>query len=82
MSDIESPSKEYDIMLSLSASMLIVSKAGNVSMQAIGALALLELAVAGVAVILGVMGALNVNPSIETAASLSIMLLSLRSWLL
>lgn len=65
------------LMLSLSSSMLIVSKAGNVSMQAIGALALLELAVAGVAVILGVMGALNVNPSIETAASLSLMLVSL-----
>lgn len=45
----------------------------------IGAMALLGLVVAELAVILGVMAQLNITPSIETASSLSVLLLAMSS---
>ena len=65
------------LMTSLSASLLIVSNAKHISTEAFGALAGMELALAGIGVILGLMQAWNIQPSIETAASLSLLLLSL-----
>ena len=62
------------LMLSLSASMLIISKAGKVSLSAIGSLALIGLVVAELATILAVMNGLNVAPSMETAKALSLLL--------
>ena len=65
------------LMTSLAASMRIISTVKTVSLEAFGALAGMELALAGIGVILGLMQAWNIQPSIETAASLSLLLLSL-----
>ena len=65
------------LLLSISASMIIASKAGPISMKAVGALALMGLVVGELAVILGSMSHFNINPSIEIAKSLSILLLSM-----
>ena len=65
------------LLLSLSASMAIIGKTGPILSSSIGKLALMGLVVAELGVILGLMGALNVQPSIETAGSLSILLLAM-----
>ena len=66
------------LMASLSASMLMISKTGKVNVANTAILAGLA-AVLGIisASILGVLAAMNVEPSIETAAALSILLISL-----
>ena len=65
------------LLLSLSASMFIISKAGEVSMSAMGSLAIMMLIVAGLAAIIGVLAYLNVGPVLEIAASLSVLILAL-----
>ena len=65
------------LMLSMSASLLLISKTGPMANSAIISLALMGLVVAELAIILGLMSHFDVNPSIETAKSLSILLLSM-----
>ena len=59
---------------SLALLSIVPSLSGGTVLVALGSM---ELAVAGIAVILGVMSKLNVAPSIETAKSLSILLLAM-----
>lgn len=65
------------LLLSLSASMTIISKAGKVSGSALASMGVLTAVVAGLAVILGALAYLDVVPSIETVTALSIMLLAM-----
>lgn len=65
------------LLLSLSASMVILSKAGKVSASTMGALGALTLAIGGLAAIMGVLDYLEVEPSIETATALSTLLLAM-----
>ena len=65
------------LLNSMAAAMVILSKVGKVSNKAVGALALMGLVVAELAVILGLMAKFNVEPSIETATALSILLLGM-----
>ena len=65
------------LLLSLSASMVILSKAGKISLQTSVALVAMTAAIAGLAAIMGLLDYMNVEPSIETASALSILLLSL-----
>ena len=58
----------------MAVAMAILSLAKGVNKTAIGNLALMGLVVGEIAIILGVMDALNVEPSIKTALSLSILL--------
>ena len=55
------------------ASIVVLSKAGNVSLNALTALPAMIGVTAGLAVILGIMAALNVEASIQTAISLGIL---------
>ena len=57
--------------------MAILSKAGPVSISSLGALAIIGLVVAEIAVILGLLSYLDVEPSIETATALSVLLLGM-----
>lgn len=65
------------LLTSLSASLLLLSKAGTIAPGAYGALAVMLAVTTGVAAILGVMSALDVDASIETAGAISLLLLSL-----
>ena len=65
------------LLNAMAAAMLILSKVGTVSMASIGAMAVLGLVVAELAVILGLMAHFNVEPSIETAIALSTLLLAM-----
>ena len=65
------------LLLAMSASLAIISKVGKVSQKSIVALYAISGAVAVLGVILSAMSALNVEPSIETATALSILLLSM-----
>lgn len=65
------------LLLSLSASMTIASKAGKVSASSVVAIGAMTLALAGIAGVLILLDTFNVAPSIETAAALSTLLLSL-----
>lgn len=65
------------LLLSLAASLKILSTINGVSASALAAMGILLLVVAGIAAILGVMTALDCAPSIETAASISILLLAM-----
>lgn len=65
------------LLTSLSASMLILSKAGSISLQTSVALAAMTLALAGIAGVLILLEAMDCNPSMETVAALSVLLLSL-----
>ena len=62
------------VLLSMSAAMFIASKAGPNALNSVKALAVLGLVVAELAVILGLMSKFDVQPSIETALALSILL--------
>lgn len=62
------------LLLALAASMKILDGVGKISASAIVAMGVLTVAVAGVAAILGVLTALDVEPSIETATAISILL--------
>lgn len=65
------------LMASMAVSLKLISNIGPKAMAGIGAIALLGLVVAELGVILGLMAHFNVNPSIETAGALSLMLLSM-----
>ena len=65
------------LLLSLSASMLIISKAGNVAPGAYVTLGVMTLVVAGLAGIIGVLAYMNVGSVLEIAEGLSVLLLSL-----
>ncbi len=62
------------LLTAMAVAMAILSLTKGVNKTAIGNLALMGLVVGEVAIILGVMDALNVEPSIKTALSLSILL--------
>lgn len=62
---------------SMAASMALLKVVGTTSMAGIGALAVLSLVVGELAVILGLMAHFDINPSIETAGALSILLVSM-----
>ena len=65
------------LLTALAASIKMVDKVGGKATGALPAMAIMLLIVAGVAVILGVLDALDVSPSIETAAALSVLLLAM-----
>ena len=65
------------LLLALSTSMVILSKAGKISKDTTIALGVLTLAIAGLAAIMGALDHFNVEPSIETAAALSTLLLGM-----
>lgn len=65
------------LLLALSASMLIISNINKVSMAAIAGMYMLSGVVAILATVLGVLSALNVEPSMESALALSTLLLTL-----
>lgn len=70
------------LLLSMTASLTILSTFGagaGLATAALGAMAILGLIVAEIAAVLGIMAYLDVEPSIETAASLSLLLLSMSS---
>ena len=70
------------VLLSMSAAMFIASKAGPTALAGVKALAVLGLVVAGLALILGLMSKFDVQPSIETALALSILLTSMSASLI
>ena len=63
------------LLTSMSASLLILSKASTIAPTAYAAIGIMTAVVAGLAAILGIMDGLGVSASIETAASLSVLLL-------
>ncbi len=65
------------LMIAISYALSITGKIGGNAMKALGAMAIMGLIVAELALVLGLMDHFNVTPSIETATSLSILLLSL-----
>ena len=65
------------LMGALSVSLLALSQLGVIAHGALGAVGIMTAVTAGMAIILGVMQHYNVQPAIETAGSLSILLLSL-----
>ena len=65
------------LLLTMSGALGILSVIGPTAMASVGALALVGLVVGELAIILGLMSKFNVNPSIETASALSILLLSM-----
>lgn len=65
------------LLLSLSTSLVIVSKVNSVAPQALIAMGIMTLVVAGLAVILGVLAKCNVGPTLEIAKSLSLLLIAL-----
>lgn len=65
------------LLISMSASLVILSKAGKVSITALGAMAALTLITAGLAVIIGYLSSMNLGSTLEIAESLSVLLLSL-----
>ena len=65
------------LLLTLSSSLFIIGKAGNISKKVFKQLLTMTLVVAGLATILGIMSALNVEASIPTAIAIGILLNSL-----
>ena len=65
------------LLLSLTASLVVASLIGSTAMAGIGALALMTLIVAGLAGVLAAMSHFDVVPSMETAKSLSTLLLAM-----
>lgn len=65
------------LMTAMAACLKIVAKVGPTAMAAMPAMGVMLLIAAGLGVILGILDALDVKPSIETAASLSILLLAM-----
>ena len=65
------------LMVSLAAALRIMSTVKSVSKNALTAMYALSGVVAVLALILGVMATLDVNPSLETATALSVLLISL-----
>ena len=65
------------LLLAMSAACLILSNIKTVSPMALAAIGVLTLVVGGLAIILGLMANFNIEPSIETALSLSVLLLAM-----
>lgn len=65
------------LMVGMSAALAVMGTVGEVSLTAMAAMGILTGVVLALAVIMGVLTGLDVAPSIETAASLSIMLLGM-----
>lgn len=65
------------LMVSLSASMVIISKAGTVAPQAYATIGVMLLTIAGLATIIGVLASFDVGPTLEIAESLSLLLTAL-----
>lgn len=65
------------LLISLAAAMRLMNNVGSVSKGTAASLGLALAALVGIGALLGVLQALNVEPSIETAAALSLLLLSL-----
>ena len=65
------------LMSVMAVSLKIVAGVGPTAMAAMPAMGVMLLIVAGISVILGLLDALDVKPSIETATSLSILLLAM-----
>ena len=65
------------LMTSMASTLEILDGVGKISGNAIGSLYAIEGAVAIIAIILGVMAALDVEPSIETAAAISTLLVAM-----
>lgn len=74
---IESAASLSILLTSMSAALVILSKMGTIAPTAYAAIGIMTAVVAGLAAILGIMDGLGVTASIETAASLSILLLSM-----
>ena len=62
------------LLTAMSASLLLISKAGTIAPGALVTMGILTGVVAALAVVLGALSALDVEPSIDTAISLSILL--------
>lgn len=69
------------LMLSLSAAFLIISKAGDVSTQAVKSLALMGLVVGELGLVLGLLQLLHIEPSMETVEALSLLLIAMTACL-
>ena len=65
------------LMIALSAAMAIMGLAKNVSMKAIGALAIMAIITAGLGALLGYLSSMDMTVSIETAVSLSVLMIAL-----
>lgn len=65
------------LLLAMSAACLILSNIKTVSPMALATIGVLTLVVGGLAIILGLMANFNIEPSIETALSLSVLLLAM-----
>lgn len=65
------------LLLALTASFVIISNAKEVSIESVAALAAMGIVIAEIAIVLGVLAALNIEPSLETAESLSLVLLAM-----
>ena len=62
------------LMIAVSGAMLMISKSGKISSSAIGAIAMMELALLGLAGLLAIIDDWNIDVSLETVISLSILL--------
>ena len=76
-SALENASALSLLMLALTGSLAVISKTGTMSTSAYASIGVMTAVVAGLAVILGVLSKLDVTSTLENAASLSILLLSL-----
>lgn len=76
-SAIQNASAIAILLTSLSASLLILSKAGTIAPTAYGAIAVMLLIAAGIGAIMGIMSAFNVEASIESAGAISVLLLAM-----
>lgn len=65
------------LLTSLSASLTILSKAAPIAPTAYGGIAAMLVVAAGVAALLGIMDALDVKASLESAASISLLLMAM-----
>lgn len=84
LSNIDDPNKALKaiggicaLMLSMAAAMTLASLAGEKALYSVGSLALMGLVVAEIAVILGALSYLNIEPSLKTVAGLSALLLAM-----
>lgn len=65
------------LLLAMSVALNILDGVGKVSGSAIASMAVLTLVVAGIGAVLGLLSYFNVEPSIQTVAALSVMLLAM-----
>ena len=76
--NVQSVAKSLIVLLTgISASMMILSKVSRISPTVILGMTVMTLAVAGIAAVLGILSSMNISVSIETATSLSILLLAM-----